>query len=447
MTPRFRATARTAAYLLAGAALVLALFACAQTTAGPAAARGLKVVSSRSIGARERSIQFVSGALGGRSVNVRVLLPSDYAANPGRRYPVLYLLHGTGGVGADWLTQGYAEELTRGVPVIFVMPDASLAPVDGWYTNWYNRGRGGAPAWESFHISELIPWVDRHLRTVASRRGRAIAGASMGGFGALSYAARHPDLFTSVGAFSPVAEIATDRYAIEAQTGEIESAGESSAAGSATAVFGPRGGTHELGWQAHDPAALAPNLRDTDIHLWVGNGRRGPLDVAPPVRDTDEPRLRRLTLLFAAHLRALDIRHTLSAYGSGTHSWAYFRRDLTQYLPGLLRRFSHPPKPPARITYRTTAARFSEWGWSVSLRRRRPAFTTLGDAGRRGFALAGTGAATVLTPRFFRKGSWHRVLVRDVRGTHRARLRADGRGRLRIHLALAGRRASARIAS
>ena len=89
--------------------------------------------------------------------------------------------------------------MTAGQPLIVVMPDGGRG---GWYSNWHNGGRGGPPAWESYHIGQLIPLVDRRFRTVAARRGRAIAGLSMGGFGAFSYAARHPDLFTAAASFS-----------------------------------------------------------------------------------------------------------------------------------------------------------------------------------------------------------------------------------------------------
>src|SRR5438128_1855963 len=57
-------------------------------------------------------------------------------------------------------------------------------------------------AWETYHMRELIPWIDSHYPTVADRSGRAIAGLSMGGFGAMTYAAKHPDLFAAAGSFS-----------------------------------------------------------------------------------------------------------------------------------------------------------------------------------------------------------------------------------------------------
>jgi S-formylglutathione hydrolase FrmB len=127
------------------------------------------------------------------------VLESCHARHPRRRYPVLYLLHGTSGGAADGTTMGNAEQATAGRPLIVVMPDIALHDEGGgWCTNWWNAGKRGAPEWERFHIDQLLPWVDHNLRTIRSRSARAIAGLSQGGFCSMSYAARHPDLFGTV---------------------------------------------------------------------------------------------------------------------------------------------------------------------------------------------------------------------------------------------------------
>jgi S-formylglutathione hydrolase FrmB len=65
------------------------------------------------------------------------------------------------------------------------------------------RGRPHRPApLGDLPRRELVPWIDATYRTIAARRGRAIAGVSMGGYGALSYAARHPDTFAAAASFS-----------------------------------------------------------------------------------------------------------------------------------------------------------------------------------------------------------------------------------------------------
>jgi S-formylglutathione hydrolase FrmB len=104
------------------------------------------------------------------------------------------MFHGTSGGAADWTTMGDAAGTTAGRDLIVVMPDAGVnSDGGGWFTDWVNGGRFGPPRWETYHVFHLIPWIDANLRTVASRAGRAISGLSQGGYGAMAYAARHPD--------------------------------------------------------------------------------------------------------------------------------------------------------------------------------------------------------------------------------------------------------------
>src|SRR5205085_3008695 len=110
----------------------------------------------------------------------------------------------------------------------------------GWFSDWFNGGAFGPPMWETFHITQLIPWVDANLRTVAAAEGRAVAGLSQGGFGSLSYAARHPDLFTSAAAFSGGCEIARDAEAIRTSTSIIQLTTGVLSGKDKDAIFGPR---------------------------------------------------------------------------------------------------------------------------------------------------------------------------------------------------------------
>jgi len=129
---------------------------------------------------------------------VNVLLPIDYARSR-RRYPVLYLLHGFTNSYASWAADTDLVHFARPFAMIIVMPDGG----NGWYINDANGGQ----RWEDYHIHQLIPFIDSHYRTIATRSGRAIAGLSMGGFGALSYAARHPDLFSAAASFSGALDV------------------------------------------------------------------------------------------------------------------------------------------------------------------------------------------------------------------------------------------------
>ncbi len=191
---------------------------------------------------------------------MRILLPADYASHPHRRYPVLYLLHGTSGGASDWTTVGGAEATTAGRELIVVMPDIALPDTGGgWCTNWVNGGAYGAPEWETFHIDELIPWVDRNLRTVANRRGRAIAGLSQGGFCAMSYAARHPDLFGTALSFSGAPDIAFDAAGDHAPSTAIINVTEAALDNvPANSMFGSAN-TDEINWAA----TIRPRWRRT----------------------------------------------------------------------------------------------------------------------------------------------------------------------------------------
>jgi S-formylglutathione hydrolase FrmB len=143
-----------------------------------------------------RTVQFKTAHLGGRQVSFNLILPKDYSTSH-RRFPVLYLLHGYTGNYTDWVTRTGIVRYARAYEEIIVMPDAA----DSWYVNNYADPK---LKWEDYVIEDLIPYVDSHYRTVASRRGRAIAGLSMGGYGALYLGLKYHNLFSAVASLSGV---------------------------------------------------------------------------------------------------------------------------------------------------------------------------------------------------------------------------------------------------
>jgi diacylglycerol O-acyltransferase/trehalose O-mycolyltransferase len=274
---------------------------------------GIAVVGERSLDARLQEWTLRTSALDGPT-RVRILLPAGYAAHPERRYPVLYLLHGRNGTFRDWTRYGAAERTTARSGLIVVMPDAGRVAE---YTDWYRDGAAVRPRWETYHVGQLVPWVDARFRTIAARRGRAIAGLSMGGFGALSYAARHPRTFAAAASFSGALEI-----------------------GSADA-WGPRD-RDAVRWRAHVPLSLAARLRSLAlVVLRTGDGRPGPLDRGGARAECPACVVERLVhpmnVRLHDRLRRLGIRHVWDDYGPGTHDWPYWRRDLRETLPELTR--------------------------------------------------------------------------------------------------------------
>lgn len=166
---------------------------------------GLRIVDRNENDARLWYYRFQTSEIGWNP-GVNVLLPDDYRTS-GRTYPVLYLFHG-GGTDADFRTFDFwgIREWTAGRPIIVVMPDGGHA---GWHCNPVTSFVGPRN-WESFHIAQLLPWIEANFRTYAEYDGRAVCGFSMGGFGALKYAAKYYGHFASVSAHSGPASLRRD---------------------------------------------------------------------------------------------------------------------------------------------------------------------------------------------------------------------------------------------
>lgn len=420
------------------AATALAVPAVAGAASPPTFAdgSGIHVTATAQLNPRLTAVVVTTPALKGPA-NVRILLPTAYATHPRKRYPVLYLLHGTSGGAANWAGVGRAEATVADRPVIVVMPDIALNDDGGgWCTDWVNGGAYGTPKWETFHIDQLVPWVDRNLRTIPDRAGRAVAGLSQGGFCAMSYAARHPDLFTTAVSFSGAPDIAFDADARRYSTPIINATELALDHVPANSMFGPRD-TNEVNWAAHDPASLAVNLRNTTMRLYTGNGQPGPLDTPSTAgAGAIEVLVHRSTELFHTRLQALHIPSFYDDYGPGTHSWPYWARDLEQAIDPIMAAFKHPAKVPARITYTSADPRYAAFGWRVATHRPAREFSTLSRAGRTGFTLAGSGSATVVTPRSFAPRGRYCIIATRSSATRTVTSATSRSGRLRVTVKL-----------
>jgi len=163
----------------------LATLVCCVTLASSLAAQESATPRPRTI----KTVQVASDAM----ASVRtygLLLPPDYDTST-RRYPVVYLLHGSGQRHVTW---GRRTLLDGATNAIVVMPDMDRA-------RYVIGDRVDAQA-ETFLTQELITEIDKRYRTIASREGRSIAGLSIGGFGAVLLGLRHADLYSAVGSFS-----------------------------------------------------------------------------------------------------------------------------------------------------------------------------------------------------------------------------------------------------
>jgi len=174
----------------------------------------ISVSVSAQKGTKER-IKVHSQAIGGNLVgdpadrDVTVYLPPSYTVEPGRRFPVVYMLHGFTDNDSQWfgweghwinlhevidaaLAEGQAKEM------VIVMPNA------------YNRFKGSMYStsatigdWETFITKELIDYIDNNYRTLANRESRGLAGHSMGGYGTIRLGMKYPDIYSAIYLLSP----------------------------------------------------------------------------------------------------------------------------------------------------------------------------------------------------------------------------------------------------
>ncbi|MCI1779432.1 MAG: esterase family protein [Bacteroidales bacterium] len=139
----------------------------------------------------------------GRTVSYSILLPQEYLDDDESRFGVVYLLHGWGGDNTSWGPSGLnigniADRLSASgkiLPLIYVMPDG----YDSYFCNKYD----GSFNYMDMFTEELVPLIDKTLRTTAKASQRGVMGFSMGGFGAISLVSLNPDLFCVAAGLSP----------------------------------------------------------------------------------------------------------------------------------------------------------------------------------------------------------------------------------------------------
>ena len=141
-----------------------------------------------------RECVFRSHALD-REMHYRAVLPANYAIDSSKYFPVLYLLHGLYGDWTNWTTLTQLPRYAEHLSPIIVTPDAG----NSWYVN---SATVPGDRFEDYIWDDLIPEIEHRFRTIRERKARAIAGLSMGGYGAVKFALKHPDFFTLAASFS-----------------------------------------------------------------------------------------------------------------------------------------------------------------------------------------------------------------------------------------------------
>ncbi|MDO6386049.1 alpha/beta hydrolase family protein [Uliginosibacterium sp. 31-12] len=134
----------------------------------------------------------------GRNLNYTVYLPDLYKASSDY-YPVVYFFHGHGGGDRSWVDEaGVTKQLDALIAKGEIQP--CVAVMIGAGTSWYVDRK---EKMESAFFGDFVPEIERSFRVVADRRGRVVAGYSMGGFGALRYSLKNPGYFSAAILLSP----------------------------------------------------------------------------------------------------------------------------------------------------------------------------------------------------------------------------------------------------
>jgi enterochelin esterase-like enzyme len=169
--------------------------------------KGVDFYHAKDVPHGEVRTRWYNSKVTGQARRVLVYTPPGYDADLKKRYPVLYLQHGSGEDETGWTRQGHANFILDNLiaagtakPMIIVMEKgyatrAGAAPEPG------GKGKGGG-AFEEVVLKDLVPMIDATYRTIADREHRAIAGLSMGGGQAMQIGLTHLDTFSAVGSFS-----------------------------------------------------------------------------------------------------------------------------------------------------------------------------------------------------------------------------------------------------
>ena len=155
--------------------------------------------------------QVIKSAILNKEVHYSIYLPSDYNTSD-RAYPVTYLLHGYGDADDGWIQFGEINRLADEGIKTGQMPPMIIVTPDG-FTSFYINAGNGSLNYEDFFIKELIPHIEKTYKVKAERKYRGIAGLSMGGYGALIYALKYPNLFIASAPLS--AAVWTDKDIVD----------------------------------------------------------------------------------------------------------------------------------------------------------------------------------------------------------------------------------------
>jgi len=255
--------------------------------------------------------QVIKSAILNREVHYSIYLPSDYHTSD-RAYPVTYLLHGYGDSDDGWIQFGEINRLADEGIQTGKMPPMIIVTPDG-FTSFYINAADGSMNYEDFFIKELIPHIEKTYKVKAERKYRGIAGLSMGGYGALMYALKYPNLFVASAPLS--AAVWTDNDIVNLSDNMYNS------------LFGSSMGKNLKGkdrltaaWQANSPMAIIDKKTTAElstVKYWIDCGDDDFLTVS-----NAELHIVLINKKVPHEFRMRD----------GAHNWTYWRTGIVDAL-------------------------------------------------------------------------------------------------------------------
>jgi putative tributyrin esterase len=281
----------TAREILAPLTILSLLFGCQSTPEMPSDRPQLAA------GVRMQDVSFHSSSLNRQTI-YRVILPKEAPIR--HSLPVVYLLHGAGSDFRTWSNDSNVAEYVR-MGLILVMPDGDLS-------YYVNAVQAKNDRYEDYITHELIPDVESRFPANRNREARAIVGVSMGGYAAIYYALKRPELFVFAGALSPAVDVPSRHFSWKhaAQWWRFRR------------IFGPVGSGER---KALDPFQIVQTANpQVTPYIFLTAGEQEPL--LEPIRR------------FAAQLDQRGFAHTFQTKPGG-HDWSEWDKQLPACFAGL----------------------------------------------------------------------------------------------------------------
>lgn len=266
----------------------------------------------------------------GMQAHYSVFLPPSFSKDPSRTYPVIYFLHGLNNDETSWTVERYGgiQNAIEKMIVAQKVPEFIMIHPRG-DNSFYCNHIDGSRRYEDLITQELILHMESRYRARKGRENRAIAGTSMGGYGALKIAMKYPDRYASVAAQSPI--IFPGAGPLELSEEARSSRFYSFFVNMLKPIFGDP--IQQDLWDANNPLVLARTGKIQDLKIYFDYGTD---DRYIPMTHLDEG-----NKALDQALTEAGVPHVFKVHPGEPHGWALIAAHLDETLPFLCQTFEN----------------------------------------------------------------------------------------------------------